>query len=118
MTLAEVTVTSTVPVPAGEVAIQVVLDEQLTDVPGVAPNCTVVEPGTKPVPVMVTTVPPPTAPELGEMALTPSGRLTVWVARAEGPPLFETLCPVKVWVVEVPAASVTVKVAVKGPAVE
>ena len=51
------------------------------------------------------------------MALTPSGRLTVWVARAEGPPLLETVCPVKVWLVEVPAVSVTVKVAEKGPAV-
>ena len=81
------------------------------------PKLAVVEPGKKPVPVIVTTVPPPTGPELGEMALTPSGRLTVWVARAEGPPLLETVCPVKTCVVEVPAVSVTVNVAVKGPAV-
>ena len=33
-------------------------DEQLTEVPDVAPNLAVLEPTTKPVPVMVTTVPP------------------------------------------------------------
>jgi len=54
-----VTVRSTVPAePDGEVATQVVVDEQLTEVPGVTPKATVVEPTTKPVPVTVTTEPP------------------------------------------------------------
>ena len=61
-----VTSTSTVPVPAGEVAAHEVDDEQLTPVAAVPPKATVVDPGTKLVPVMVIGVPPPTGPELDE----------------------------------------------------
>jgi hypothetical protein len=86
--------------------------EQLTEVPAPAPKATVVEPGTKPEPVMVTTVPPPSGPALGETAETVGGRVKLWLATAETPPLLDTVCPVKTWVLEVPAESVTVKVAV------
>ena len=59
-----VTVTSTVPVPAGEVAVQLVALAQLTLVAAAVPNVTVVAPAVvlKPVPVRVTTVPPPVGP--------------------------------------------------------
>ena len=62
-----VTVTSTVPVPAGDVAVILV---ELTTVKVVAasvPKCTAVAP-VKAVPVMVTEVPPAVGPEVG---LTP-----------------------------------------------
>lgn len=49
---------------------QTVADEQLTDVPAPRPKLTVLEPGTKPVPVIVTAVPPATGPALGLRALT------------------------------------------------
>jgi hypothetical protein len=76
VTPAAVTVTSTVPAAsAGEMTVQVVLDEQLTAVPAVPPKLTVVAPGTNPVPVTVTTVPPPIGPELGATEATPKGRL-------------------------------------------
>ena len=55
-----VTVTLTTPAePEGDVAVQVVLEEQLTAVPALPPKETVLEPTTKTVPVMVTTSPPP-----------------------------------------------------------
>jgi hypothetical protein len=113
-----VTVRSTVPAASsGEVAVHEVVDEQLTEVPAVPPKLAVVEPTTKLVPVIVTTVPPPTGPTPGVIAVTTGGRLTVWVANADGPPLLDTVWPVKTWVVEVPPESVTVRVAVHGPAV-
>jgi hypothetical protein len=63
-----VTVTSTVPVPAGAVALMVV--ELLTlKVAAVAPNVTAVAP-IKPVPVIVTTAVPVLTPEVGLTALT------------------------------------------------
>ena len=66
-----VTVTSITPAgSAGEVAVQVVADEQLTEVPGVDPKVTDVLPMKKLVPVMVTTVPPPRGPDDGEMPVT------------------------------------------------
>jgi hypothetical protein len=53
---AVVTVTSTTPADSpGEVAVHEVDDEQLTEVPALAPKATVVDPTTKPVPEMVTT---------------------------------------------------------------
>jgi hypothetical protein len=63
-------VTSTVPADsAGLVAVQVVVEEQLTEVPGTVPKETVsVE--KNPVPVMVTTVPPEVGPAVGLMAVT------------------------------------------------
>ena len=66
-----VTMMSTVPDDSeGEVAVHKVGDEQLTAVAVVAPNLAVVLPMTKPAPVMVTTVPPPSGPALGAMAPT------------------------------------------------
>jgi hypothetical protein len=60
------TVTSGEPmVPLGEVAMQEVVEEQLTELAPVEPNSTVVEPTTKPVPVMVTIVPPAKGPAEG-----------------------------------------------------
>jgi hypothetical protein len=69
-----VTVTSTVPVPAGLVAVQVVVELQLTEVPAVLPNSTVVAPAVveKPVPVIVTTVLPAGGPDVGLMLVTAS----------------------------------------------
>ena len=61
-------VTVTVPVPAGLVAVQVVVELQLTEVPAVLPKSTVVEAVVeKPVPVSVTGVPPAAGPEVGLM---------------------------------------------------
>jgi hypothetical protein len=66
-----VTVMSTVPIDsAGEVAVQRIVDEQLTDVPAVRPNIAVVEPTTKPVPLMLTTVAPPRGPAFGVTEVT------------------------------------------------
>ena len=68
-----VTKMSTVPAPAGgEVTEQLVTAEQLTAVAAVAPNVAVVAvvPVTKPVPVTVTTVPPPRGPAVGVTAVT------------------------------------------------
>ena len=68
-----VTVTSARPAePAGEVATQVVVDEQDTAVAPAPANLTVVEtvPVRKPVPVMEIPVPPARGPEDGAMAVT------------------------------------------------
>jgi hypothetical protein len=101
-------VMSTAPaVPDGDVATHVVTEEQLTEVAAAAPKLTEVAPGTKPVPVMVTAVPPVSGPPAGETPVMDSALVVV----AEGPPLFNTVCPVKVWLVDVPAESVTVNVA-------
>ena len=64
-----VTLTSTVPVPAGEVAVIVVAETTVKPVAAVAPNVTAVAP-VKLVPVMVTVVPPPPGPEVGEIDVT------------------------------------------------
>ena len=63
-----VTVTSTVPLPAGAVAVMLVALTTVMPVAEVAPNLTAVAP-VKPVPVMVTEVPPLAGPELGEIAV-------------------------------------------------
>ncbi len=67
-----VTVTSTVPEPAGLVALQLVVLAQLTPVAAVAPKRAVVAPAVvlKPVPLMVTTVPPAAGPLVGLIAVT------------------------------------------------
>ena len=67
--------TSTVPVPAGEVA---VTDVELSAVivPGVPPKSTAVAPD-RFVPVTVTLVPPPVGPVVGLMAVTAGGGTTV-----------------------------------------
>jgi len=67
-----VTVTSTVPADSeGEVMVQLVV-VQATAVAAVVPNLAVVEPdpATKPVPVTVTTAPPPRGPAGGLMEVT------------------------------------------------
>ena len=64
-----VTVTSTVPVPAGSTAVICVAETTVTLVAGVVPKSTAVAP-LKTVPVMVTVVPPATGPEVGLMSVT------------------------------------------------
>ena len=65
----EVTVTSTVPADsAGEVATMEVDELTVIAVAAVLPNATVA-PEVKPVPVMVTEVPPDVGPEVGDMAV-------------------------------------------------
>ena len=68
---AVVTVTSTTPADSpGEVAVHEVDDEQLTEVPALAPKATVVDPRTKPVPEMVTTSVPAVPPAAGVIPVT------------------------------------------------
>ena len=61
------TVTSTEPVPPGLVASSWVAETTVTALAGVPPNDTV-ESAVKPVPVIVTEVPPPAGPKSGLMA--------------------------------------------------
>jgi hypothetical protein len=67
-----VTVTSTVPLPAGLVARQLEVLVQLTAVPALPPKLTVVAPAVvlKLVPLTVTTVPPAAGPVVGEIPVT------------------------------------------------
>jgi hypothetical protein len=86
-----VTVTSTVPgLPAGAVTLQLVVEEQLTELTTVVPNCTVIEPSTNELPVIATVVPPAAGPELGLTAVTvgPSTKVN-WSAEdvADVPPM-------------------------------
>ena len=68
--LAVVTVTFTIPAdPAGDVAVIDVAELTVTAVAVSEPNITVAG-DTKPVPVMVTTVPPAVGPEVGLIAVT------------------------------------------------
>ena len=67
-----VTLTSTVPVPAGEVAVIDVAELTVKPVAGVAPKLTAVAP-VKPVPVMVTEVPPAVGPVVGVVEVTVGG---------------------------------------------
>jgi hypothetical protein len=64
-----VTVTSTVPVPAGLMAAISVLETNLTEGAWVAPKSTVA-PAVKSLPVIVTGVPPAAGPVAGEMPVT------------------------------------------------
>jgi len=65
-----VTVTSAAPaVPAGVTAVSEVAECTVTSVAACPPTSTVA-PGTKPVPVTVTTVPPSGGPPLGATAVT------------------------------------------------
>ena len=73
-----ITVTETMPVPAGDV------DRERwcglvtsTEVPSVEPKSTVVEPVTKPVPVTVTEVPPAWGPLVGLTMVTVGAALYV-----------------------------------------
>ena len=66
-----VTVTLTVPaLSAGDVAVQVVVEEHVAAVPAVVPKVTVAAPTTNPEPVIVTDVPPAVEPEVGLTAVT------------------------------------------------
>ena len=67
-----VTVTSTVPDPAGEAAVIDVAELTVTPVAAAPPKETV-SPAAKFVPVTVTAVPPDADPEAGETALTVGG---------------------------------------------
>jgi hypothetical protein len=71
---AVVTVTSTVPVPADDVAVIEVAELTVKAVALVAPNFTAVAP-VKVVPVMVTDVPPATGPVVGEIDVTVGGAM-------------------------------------------
>ena len=62
------TVTFTVPVPGGEVAVTLVADMPFTLVADAVPKCTAVG-LLRLVPVIVTEVPPEAGPEVGEMAV-------------------------------------------------
>jgi hypothetical protein len=64
-----VTVTSTVPVPAGDVAVIDVVELTVKLVAAVAPKVTAVVP-VKFVPVIVTEVPPVVGPAVGEIEVT------------------------------------------------
>jgi len=52
------------------VATQAVVDEQATAVAAVEPNAAVVDPGTNPVPVTITTRPPSNVPAVGVISVT------------------------------------------------
>ena len=67
-----VAVTVTVPLPAGDVPVQVVPLVQLTPVAAAPPKLKVVVPGatSKPLPEKVTVVPPAAGPEVGEIELS------------------------------------------------
>jgi hypothetical protein len=72
----ELMVTSTVPADSpGEVAVQLVVDEQITAEAETVPKSIAVSPATveNPVPVIVTEVPPETGPEMGETPVTVGG---------------------------------------------
>src|ERR1700681_3051905 len=68
-----VTVTSTVPVPAGETAVIDVAELTLKLVAAVGPKSTAVAP-VKFVPVMLTDVPPPAGPPFGFTSVTVGGK--------------------------------------------
>ena len=64
-----VTVTSTFPMPAGAVAVTEVSDTGVNPVAGELPKCTALAP-VRPVPVMVTRLPPARAPAVGDNVVT------------------------------------------------
>ena len=67
-----VTLTSTVPVPAGEVAVIWVAELTVKPVAAAAPKTTAVAPD-RLVPVMVTVVAPASGPDVGEIDVTVGG---------------------------------------------
>ena len=101
-----VTRMSTVPVPAGEVAVICVGELTVKPAAALAPNATAVAP-LKLVPVIVTDVPPAVGPAVGEIELTVGGPTKVnWSAAevADVPPAVVTLTST----VPVPAGEVAV----------
>ena len=69
-----VTVTETVPVPAGTTTLSEVSLVTSTEVPALEPKSTLVDPETNPVPVTVTVLVPAAGPLLGLTAVTVGGR--------------------------------------------
>ena len=65
-----VPVTVTFPAPAGEIAVHAVLLEQEVPVAGLDPKLNAVAPGTNPLPLNVTNVPPLAGPEVGVIELS------------------------------------------------
>ncbi|BBH18908.1 hypothetical protein Back11_02530 [Paenibacillus baekrokdamisoli] len=101
-----VTLTSTVPEPAGAVAVICVAEFTLKPVAAVAPNVTAVAPD-RFVPVNVTVVPPDVGPAVGEMLVIVGAAMNVyWSAAdvADVPPVVVTLTST----VPVPAGAVAV----------
>jgi len=89
---AVVTVTSTVPAPAGALAVICVAESTVNAAP-VTPNVTAVAP-VKSAPVMVTTVPPDSGPKVGEMDETSGAGTYVnspEATMALGPPTVDTV---------------------------
>ena len=72
--LGVVTVTSTVPVPAGEMTVRLDPVSALIEVPALVPKCTAVAPA-KLVPLTVTEVPPAASPFEGLTPVTVGGPL-------------------------------------------
>jgi hypothetical protein len=75
-----VTVTSTVPLPAGEVAVIDVALLTVNEVAGVPPNRTAFAP-VKLLPAMIMGVPPAAGPLFGEIEVTDGGRTCAWTSR-------------------------------------
>ena len=65
-----VTVTETVPLPAGTVTVRLVPLATETEVPALVPKSTAVEPETNPVPATVTELPPAWGPLFGLTEVT------------------------------------------------
>ena len=82
---AVVTVTSMVPAPAaGEVAVIEVVELTVTPVAGVPPKLTVLAPTINPVPMIVTLVPPPAGPDVGEIDVTVGGGVGRLIVKVHG----------------------------------
>jgi len=75
-----VTVTSTVPLPAGEVAVIDVALLTVKEIAAVPPNFTAVASMNK-VPVMVTGAPPAAGPLFGAIEVTDGARVWAWASR-------------------------------------
>ncbi len=70
-----ITVTETVPLPAGTVTVRLVPLVTVTEVPAVEPKSTAVEPETNPDPLTVTVLPPAWGPLFGLTEVTVGGAL-------------------------------------------
>ena len=79
-----ITVTSTVPVPAGLSAVIVVSLTTVKSVAAVVPKSTAVAP-VNPVPVIVTKVPPAAGPLVGLMPVTVGAAAAAWVSTTSSP---------------------------------
>ena len=114
-----VTVTETVPVPAGTLTVRLVPLATVTEVPALVPKSTAVEPETKPVPVTVTVLPPAWGPLFGLTSVTVGapgvvGELVIGALIAEVPLGVVTVTST----VPVPAGEVTVRLVAVTPLIE